>query len=611
MNVFYEEEGAFKVGSVLADQNTSLQVEAPHGKRSKVKSANVMFRFEGALGSFMDQAAKVAEDIDIGFLWECAPQEDLTYETAAKEYFGHIPSPLESAALLVRMHGAPMYFYRKGKGRYRPAPADALKAALASVERKRQQVLLQTRYVERLARGELPEEFRPHVPMLLYKPDRNLIETKAMEEAAVKCKVSSVLLLERCGAIPSSEEYHYGRLLFEHFPEGAEFSLQDTNLPAHENLVLALVHAFSIDDVTTTEIDDAFTVRMAASGRMEIGIHIAAPALGVAAGGEVDREAARRLSTVYMPGRKVTMLPKAAISHYTLSEGRDCPALSLYLEVDEQLNVVASRSVVERVHIAANLRHDELEKLFNEETLERGLGTFAFSEELRFLHSFASHVEAVRGRSELPRPVNMDYSFYVEDDRVRIVERKRGSPMELLVSEMMILVNSTWGQLLADQSLPAIYRTQGGGKVKLTTVAGEHQGLGVAHYAWSSSPIRRYVDLVNQRQLVAWIRGEPLPYAKPDELFIIMRDFDLAYDAYNEFQRGMERYWCLRWLLQEGVRTCLAQVFKEDVVKVGNIPLLTRLPAMPSLPAGTFIEVEVSAVDLLALSFHAEYKGTR
>ncbi len=611
MNVFYEEEGAFKVATVLADHNTSLQVEAPHGKRSKIKSTSVMFRFEGAMSGFMDQAARVADGIDIGFLWECAPQQELTYESVAKDYFGHIPSPLESAALLIRMHGAPMYFYRKGKGRYRPAPADALKAALASVERKHQQALLQARYVEQLSRGELPEEFRPHVPMLLYKPDRNLIETKAMEEAAVKCKVSSVLLLQRCGAIPSSHDYHFGRLLFEHFPEGADFSLKDTDLPAHEDLVLAPAGAFSIDDVTTTEIDDAFSVREAASGRMEIGIHIAAPALGIAAGSEVDREAARRLSTVYMPGRKITMLPEAVISHYTLSEGRDCPALSLYLEVDDQLNVVATRSVVERVRIAANLRHDDLERVFNEETLERGLCAFPFSEELRFLFRFASHVEAVRGRSEPPRPVNMDYSFYVEDDGVRIVERKRGSPMELLVSEMMILVNSTWGQLLADQSLPAIYRTQGGGKVKLTTVAAEHQGLGVAHYAWSSSPIRRYVDLVNQRQLVAWIRGEPPPYAKPDELFVIMRDFDLAYVAYSEFQRSMERYWCLRWLQQEGARTCEAQVFKEDVVKIGNIPLLTRLPAMPSLPAGTLIEVEVSGIDLLALSFRAEYKGTR
>ncbi len=611
MNVFYEEEGDFKVGAVLADNNTSLQVEAPHGKRSKVKSSSVMFRFEGAMTSFMDEAARLAQGIDIDFLWECAPPEELTYESVAKDYFGRAPSPLESAALLIRMHGAPMYFYRKGKGRYRPAPVDALKAALASVERKRQQALLQGRFVEQLLRGELPEEFAPHIKALLYKPDRNTIETKAVEEAALKAKVGSVLLLQRCGAIPSSHDYHFDRFVFEHFPDGMEFPPHAGVLLTHAELPLAPVKAFSIDDITTTEIDDAFSVGTAFSGRTEIGIHIAAPALGIPVGGPIDREAARRLSTVYMPGRKVTMLPDALISHYTLGEGRDCPALSLYVEVDEQMNIMATRSVLERVPIAANLRHEELERNFNEHTLETGLGEFPFADELRQLYRFACHFETLRGRSEMPRPVSMDYSFYVEVEHVRIVERKRGSPIDRLVSEMMILVNTTWGQVLAEQKLPAIYRAQNGGKVRMSTVPSEHQGLGVPQYAWSSSPIRRYVDLVNQRQLVAWLSDQPAPYAKPDELFVVMRDFDLAYDAYGEFQRNMERYWCLRWLQQEDVHVTEAQVFKEDVVKVGNIPLLTRLPAIPSMPAGTVIEVEVSAIDLLALSFHVEYKGTR
>jgi exoribonuclease-2 len=203
----------------------------------------------------------------------------------------------------------------------------------------------------------------------------------------------------------------------------------------------------------------------------------------------------------------------------------------------------------------------------------------------------------------------LDYSFYVQNDRVRIIERKRGSPIDRLVSELMILVNATWGKLLAEQSLPAIYRSQSSGKVKMSTVPSDHQGLGVAQYAWASSPIRRYVDLLNQRQLVAWLRGRPAPYARSDELLVAMRDFELAYDAYAEFQRNMERYWCLRWLQQEGVRVTQAQVFKEDVVKVGNIPLLTRLPSLPSLPAGSVIEVEVSAIDLLTLTFHAELRG--
>jgi exoribonuclease II len=90
-----------------------------------------------------------------------------------------------------------------------------------------------------------------------------------------------------------------------------------------------------------------------------------------------------------------------------------------------------------------------------------------------------------------------------------------------------------------------------------------------------------------------------------------MRDFDQAYEAYNEFQRNMERYWCLRWLQQEGVQATQAQVLKEDVVKVGNIPLLTRMPGLPSLAPGSVIDVEVSGIDLLSLSVHVEYKGKR
>ena len=185
MNVFYEEEGTFKVGAILADNDTSLQVEAPHGKRSKVKAANVLFRFEGAAGELHGGGA---EDRPRRWTWiscgSAAAQDEFSYDALARDYYGHAPSALESAALLLRLHGAPMYFYKKGKGRYRAAPPDALKAALASVERKRQQALAQARYVEQLARFELPEEFKPRLNELLYNPDRNTIEVKALEQAA-------------------------------------------------------------------------------------------------------------------------------------------------------------------------------------------------------------------------------------------------------------------------------------------------------------------------------------------------------------------------------------------------------------------------------------------
>ena len=109
MNVFYEEEGTFKVGAILADNDSSLQVEAAHGKRSKVKAANVLLRFgEPALGAFVDAAQRTADDIDVDFLWQCCGSDEFSFEALGKEYFGHAPNAVESAGLLYKLHGAPM-----------------------------------------------------------------------------------------------------------------------------------------------------------------------------------------------------------------------------------------------------------------------------------------------------------------------------------------------------------------------------------------------------------------------------------------------------------------------------------------------------------------------
>ncbi len=609
MNVFYEEEGTFRVGAVLADAGASLQVEAPHGKRSKVKSANVLFRFDGPIATFMEDAQRAAETIDVDFLWECCGQAEFAFDALGTDYYGHTPSPLESAALLLRLHGAPMYFYRKGRGHYKPAPPDALKAALAGLERKRQQALLQARYLEQLARGELPEEFRARLPELLYRPDRNTIEVKALEQAAADAGLSTVQLLDKCGAIPSTRDYHLDRFLLEYFPEGVEPPLASLpDLPG--DLPLAPAHAFSIDDVTTTEIDDAFSVRRIEDGGWEVGVHIAAPALGLLPDSPLDEAAAARLSTVYMPGGKITMLPGAVIEQYTLSEGRTAPAVSLYLDLDAALRLRGTRSAVEQVRIAANLRHDALEAQFNEESVAAGRQDFPYGAELKLLYDLACVLEAGRGRQEPARAVNLDYSFYVEGERVRIVQRRRGAPIDKVVSELMIFINAEWGRALAGAKVAAIYRAQGNGKVRMSTVPAGHQGLGVAYYTWASSPLRRYVDLVNQRQLVAWIRGEDPPYGqKSERLLTAMRDFEQAYDAYGEFQRTMERYWCLRWLLQEGVTRTTAEIIRENVAKIGDLPLIGKIHGLPPTAPGTSVAIEVGDIDLLALEFRAQYRG--
>jgi exoribonuclease-2 len=198
----------------------------------------------------------------------------------------------------------------------------------------------------------------------------------------------------------------------------------------------------------------------------------------------------------------------------------------------------------------------------------------------------------------------------LENDRVRIVRRRRGSPIDRLVSELMIHVNSAWGRELAAGGAAAIYRVQDGGKVRMSTVPSAHQGLGVEGYAWSSSPLRRYVDLVNQRQLIAFTRGEALPYQASDErVLAALRDFELAHDAYGEFQRQMERYWCLRWLVQEGRHTAAATVIREGLARFDELPLVVRVPSLPVLDPGARVELAVTGVDLLDLTLRCEFRG--
>ncbi|MBA4142761.1 MAG: RNB domain-containing ribonuclease [Nitrosospira sp.] len=611
MNVFYEDEGTFKVGAILADNTTSLQVEAPHGKRAKIKAASVLLRFDApSLSEFMDRAQKTAEDLDPNFLWECCESEaEFASDALAADYFGHAATSEEAAAVLIRLHSAPMYFYKKGRGRYKAAPPKALEAALASQEKKRRQAERQTRYRESLDRFTLPEEFRASLFSLLYRPDKNTVEWKALDAACTAARLSVSQLLEKCGAIPSTHDYHLNRFLLEHFPEGTGFGTLETgDLTVFADLPVSDVLAFSIDDATTTEIDDAFSVTPLTLGSFRIGIHIAIPTLGIPPGSLLDNLAAKRLSTVYLPGSKITMLPDSVIQHYTLGEKRLCPALSMYLDVADDFTVTATKSRIEQVRIAANLRHDALEEHFNEFSLAGGAVDHPFGNELLALWNFARKMESIRGKTNDSNNEKIDYNFNVVADRITITQRRRGSPIDKVVSELMIYVNAEWGKQLADSGVCGIYRSQGGGKVRMSTSPAPHQGLGVSQYAWISSPMRRYVDFINQRQLVALLRGETPPYTRDSEsLKTPLRDFEAAYEVYGDFQRNMERYWCLRWLLQENVITTSAQVLKENLVRLDRLPLVTRVSSLPELPPETNVEVEISHVDLLELTFNAKF----
>jgi len=628
MYALFDDAGKFHAGRVMSEAEASLQVELDSGKRVKVKAANVLLRFDKpAPAALLAQAQAIAADIDPTLVWEVAPEDEFGFDDIAREYFSAQADAPQRAATLFRLFETPHYFHRRGKGRFRKAPEDVLKQALVAIERKAQQAAQIDAWAVELAGGGCPAPIRDQLYKILFKPDKNGPEYKAVVEAAKRSHKAPLELLKAAGAISSPYQFHWKRFLFEFFPRGTAFP--PLAAPAiKDELPLSPVQAFSIDDSSTTEIDDALSVQGLGTDSVTFGVHIAAPALAIAPGSAIDQLARSRYSTVYMPGHKLTMLPDEVVQAYTLIEGRECPAVSVYFRLDAAtLAVQAVETKLERVAIAANLRHDRLDDVITEATLSgEAPADYAFAPELAFAHRLAKHLKAqrevVRGKPEnFNRP---DYNYKLEgmtgaepdgSETVVISERQRGSALDLIVAEAMILANSHWGGWIAECGVPGIYRSQAsmapGIKVRMGTKPAPHAGMGVKQYTWATSPLRRYVDLVNQWQIVACARhgrtaALVAPFKPKDaELFSVISGFDAAYTAYNQFQNGLERWWTLRHLEQSGMTELDAAVMKDGLVRADHLPLVVRAAGCEQMPRGARVRIRVGGIDLLTLDAHA------
>lgn len=634
MFMLFEDAGKFLAGRILSEADASAQVELDSGKRVKVKAANALLKFDKPQpAELLAQAQALAPSIELELAWEFAPDEEFGFADLARDYFSAQAGVVQQAAALVRLFEAPHYFRRAGKGRFRKAPAEIVQQALAAIEKKKQVQDQIDAWAAELAAGNCPPAIRDQLFRILFKPDKNAPEYKAVVEASRHTHLAPLALLQRAGAIDSPYQFHWKRFLFDHFPKGTAFP-PVAPPPVPDELPLAPVKAWSIDDSATTEIDDALSVQGLGTGRVTVGIHIAAPGLALQPATPLDAIARQRLSTVYMPGYKITMLPDEVVQAYTLEAGRECPAVSLYVTFDaESLAIQDTQTRLERVAIEANLRHDQLDAAITEAWLtDPGHAGDAVPEiaarlrdPLSFLYRLARHLkslrEVVRGKPEtFNRP---DYNFRLVgnesgeptgQEQVQIGVRRRGAPLDLIVAEAMILANSSWGQWLAELGVPAIYRSQAslapGIKVRMGTKPAPHAGIGVKCYAWSTSPLRRYTDLVNQWQIIAAARhGRTAALAAPfkpkdAELFSIISSFDAAYAAYNGYQAAMERFWTLQYLQQAQITQLEATVIKEGLVRADTLPLVLPVLGAGDLPRGARVRVKLGEIDPIALDVH-------
>ena len=641
MHLLYEEGGDIKVATVQSASGTgdaeSWQATSLSGKKIKLKAKEVWLRFEKPEPqALMDQASVLSKEIDLQFLWDCAPEEEFGLVDVAQEYFGAQASISQETALAIALQGAPVFFRRKGRGRFQRAPLEQLQAGLVALERKQKELEQQTAWQQELVSGIFPAALKSQANQLLFSPDKNTSAYKAFIAACNECGESPAQLMIRCGAIDSPLQYHQNMFLKAHFPHGAahhaSLAVEQAVLDAAiSELPLADVTAFSIDDSGTTEIDDALSVTALAEGGHRIGIHIAAPGLVITKDDSLDRVARARMSTVYFPGDKITMLPDAVIQQFSLDEGAARPALSIYVDIDPAgvLDKETLQLRTEMVPMGSNLRLENLEHLVTEESLIDESAHYPYRQELSILWTAAKLLHAGRQEQRVtnglraeqlgmldPQALARDFHFQIQDvdgaPRVEITPRQRGSILDTIVAEWMIYCNSASGRLLADHGIPGLFRTQKGWgplRTRMQTTPGPHEGLGLDYYAWCTSPLRRYSDLVNQWQLIAIAKHgitakmvAPFP-PRDAALMGIAADFEACYSAYAEYQDRLEKYWCLRWIAQDEMpKQVFVRHLKEGMSRVEPIPLHLPVPELATHPRLTRAEVSIADVDLLQLT---------
>ncbi len=321
------------------------------------------------------------------------------------------------------------------------------------------------------------------------------------------------------------------------------------------------LEAFTIDGPATRDYDDALSLERR-DGALEVGIHISDVAGVVRPESPLDLEARRRGSSLYLPRRHIPMIPPA-LSQDTLSLRQDCdrPALSLICRLDRSGEVLDYRFAPSLVRVRRQLTYGEVNEQHTEDPV---------MEEMHRLALALKQKRLEQGAVELPLP---EVSIRVDDHGVVSLQMiPQDTPARMLVAEFMILYNWLAARFCRDKGIPILYRGQGKPTEKLDpgdmdytfyvfmqrrklqpmiidTEPTPHAGLGLDAYTNASSPIRRYLDLVVQRQIRSTLLGEPAPYDEK-ALEKIRMSVEAGLRDLALVRRNRTRYWLQKYLMQ-------------------------------------------------------------
>ncbi len=626
-----------KVGYVRKQEHDRLQIVDPRGRHVSISGDRVVVihrkssedGFPSIAKELTEKVQNRQDEVDVELLWESlsGTQREFTSTELASLFFSD-SSPDAVSAVFRSLSADTLFFRRKGL-QFLPRTVDQVGTERTRREREQENERTRGAITDSLHRllKQRDWENTPETEALLDRlqrwmrhPGGDSIGSHLEEITGVgRARDAAYDILSRAGRFaPSRDRFLTMAGVPEEFPVTVlqatdalvPFQHQSNRVDHRETF------SFTIDDDDTLEVDDAISVRRD-NETITVGIHIADVSHFVEKGDPLDLEAAGRSSTIYLPAETVRMFPEPLSTGLaSLQKGDDRPTFSVEVQFDSQFNRLGYRIAIGTIRVQRRLSYELANELImnTDESLPG-------SSDLKLLHAIACKLQqerAARGAITIRRP---EIQVHVDACGIHVSKLDSNTPSRLLVSEFMILCNSLSADFAALQNLPIIYRTQeprdskesidSSGldplafeklrktfkRSRLSLTPGIHSGLGLSAYTQISSPIRRYADLVTQRQFTSFLESKPLPYDR-DELLRILANAETYEQTIRSIEDQSTTYWILKYLADEKLEQLLPAVVmdRKGTIELADYYLRGKLPDPGSESPGSALNVKIDFI---------------
>ena len=639
--VRYLDETASRV-SVALGRNKQARIP----RNRVVLATGVLLPDQQRFEEFRAGALAQSAEIDLAEVWEvvAADGEPISLGDLADLYWTSPPDPASLVALALGLDLDTDRFVRGADG-YMPRSREDLDELLARRQREANHAREAEALVSGLAAGALPAPLTPHQEGLL----RVLKDFVVQGEEYPRSPTARALLeltdpgtrdlerycfdiLVKAGVFSLDEPLELHRIgVSEHFANEAVDEAAAIDLGHHlarpDRRDLTGLLLLTIDDEGTEDRDDALSIEILDDG-FRVGVHIADAGTLISVGGAIDREADRRMATLYIPDGKIDMLPKGVAKGVgSLDPEQSRCALSLFATVDTAGEMSDLEIVPSVVRTAAALTYEDADR-----ALEDNDGPWAVP-----LAQLQYAGDALRARREAAGAINIEQPEMViavattGEIEVRVLERS--SPSRKLVMELMVLCNSLLAEYCRDNELPAIFRSQGPpdlervglsssevpegmnevlhrflltrsfSPAQVDTVARPHSGLGVAAYLQATSPLRRFPDLVVQRQIVSSLAGSKPTY-DAEAVGSVSARAALQLRELAQAEGARKRYWFLKYLKQSRAEGLFEATVLDNqprrlaMLDLSEYPFRIRSEIPQDVVPGDVVTLKLQGVDL-------------